>query len=118
MFYCRRRQPSYRCPSFLSKRNSKILAARQGTKGKGKMFTYERDIICLQRSFARHGNLIDIPRKKNVRRKLAINKLVGKIQLNSAMEEADVYQEICSVFHTPMCGERRIQIQDSTVIWR
>lgn len=43
-----------------------------------------------------------MPRKKSVRLALAINKLVGKIQLNSSMDEEDIYQEIRSVFRAPM----------------
>ena len=41
---------------------------------------------------------------KDIRRMLAVNKLVGKIQLHSGMEQEEIYEEICSVFSTPMGG--------------
>ena len=53
------------------------------TKKKERVVTYEHDIACLPKSFARHGNLVDIPHKKSIRQMLAINKLVEKIQLDS-----------------------------------
>ena len=49
------------------------------SKERGKLVTYKRDIICLPKSFSRQGNLIDVPRKKDIRRMLAVNKLIGKI---------------------------------------
>ena len=58
--------------------------------------------MCLPRQFARQGNLIDIPRKRHIRQKLAINKLVGKIQVNSSMTQSDIFMEVRSVFRTPM----------------
>ena len=87
--------------SFLQNRGQKPT---QCVKGKGKLVTYERDIICLPKSFGCQGNLIDIPRKKDIRRMLAVNKLVGKIQLHSGMEQEEIYQEIRFVFSTPMGG--------------
>lgn len=69
-------------------------------KGKGKLIVYERDIMCLPQSFLR--DIISIPKKKNVRHFLAANKLVGKIQLRSNMDETEIFQEIRSVFHVPM----------------
>ena len=64
----------------------------------GKLVTYERDIVCLPMWFAKEGDLIKIPRKKPVRRFLAVNKLLGKIQLRSTMGEAEIFEEIRSVF--------------------
>ena len=90
--------------SFLHNRGQKPA---QCVKGKGKLVTYERDIICLPKSFSRQGNLIDVPRKKEIRRMLAVNKLIGKIQLHSGMEQEEIYEEICSVFSTPMGGADR-----------
>ena len=46
-------------------------------KGKGKLYVYERDIMCLPQSFLQHGN-IKIPRKKHVRHFLAMNELVAE----------------------------------------
>ena len=71
-------------------------------KGKGKLNVYERDIVCLPHNFVKHGDIIDIPRKKHIRHYLAVNKLVGKIQLNSNMTESDIFNEIRSVFRVPM----------------
>ena len=36
---------------------------------------------------------------------LAVNKLLGKIQLNSSMGEDEIFDEIRSVFHVPMDGD-------------
>ena len=49
------------CPSsFLHKHQKGVLP-----KGKGKLYTYERDIICLPRHFmTNNDNYIEIPRKK------------------------------------------------------
>ena len=33
-------------------------------KGKGKLYVYERDILCLPHSFLQHGDIIQIPRNK------------------------------------------------------
>ena len=38
---------------------------------------------------------------------LTVNKLIGKIQLHSGMEQEEIYEEICSVFSTPMGGADR-----------
>lgn len=56
-------------------------------------------MMCLPQSFLQHGDIIDIPRKKHF---LAVNKLVGKIQLNSNMDESEIFNEIRSVFCVPM----------------
>lgn len=86
-------------------RSSASFLMKTTAKKKGRVVTYERDIICLPRSFVKQGNLIDIPRKRSVRQALAINKLVGKIQLDSAMSQADIFHEVRSVFRTPMRGD-------------
>jgi len=73
----------------------------------GKLVTYERDIVCLPMWFAKEGDLIKIPRKKPVRRFLAVNKLLGKIQLRLTMGEAEIFEEIRSVFRAPMGSDNR-----------
>ena len=89
--------------AFLQRHANKSLASmRGGNKGKSRLFTYERDIVCLPKSFAKKGQLIAIPRKKTLRHLLAVNKLVGKIQLKSSMSEEEMFDEIRSVFHSPM----------------
>ena len=45
---------------------------------------------------------IRIPRNKKDREYLVANKLVGKIQLQSDMSEAQIFNEIRSVFRSPM----------------
>ena len=42
---------------------------------------------------------------------LAINKLVGKIQLNSAMSQSEIFQEVRSVFRTPIGGDDHFQFK-------
>ena len=73
--------------------------------------TFERDIVCLPRSFGKEGSLIDIPRKKSIRHFLAINKLVGKIQINSSMKQSDLFREVRSVFRTPMGDDNHFQFK-------
>ena len=78
-------------------------------KGKGKkasvaqrMYTYDRDIICLPKSQRGKDGLVRIPRKKSMRDYLAMNKLIGKIRLTSDMSEGAIFREIRSVFEGPM----------------
>ena len=80
-------------------------------KGKGKkpyqsqrMYTYDRDIICLPKSELGKDGLVRIPRKKSMRDFLAMNKLIGKIRLTSDMSEGAIFREIRSVFEGPMDG--------------
>ena len=67
--------------------------------------------MCLPRSFAQHGSLINIPRKKSIRQLLAVNKLVGKIQINSGMMQSDIFREVRSVFKTPMGNDDHFQFK-------
>ena len=63
-------------------------------KGKGKLYTYERHIICLPRHFmTNNDNYIEIPRRKEV---LGIKQIDRK---NSIYKYGD---EIRSVFMGPM----------------
>ena len=71
-------------------------------KGKGRLHIFERDIMCLPKCFAKQKDLIGVPRKKSVRHFLAVNKLVGKIQLKSSMSDSEIFDEIRSVFRVPM----------------
>ena len=107
------RKKSRTYPSaFLQRHANKMLgtvATQSSKKGKGKMYTYERDIVCLPKQFAKQEDLIGIPRKKDVRHFLAVNKLVGKIQLRSDMEETDIFDEIWSVFRVPMDHDDEFQ---------
>ena len=73
-----------------------------GTSKSKKVYSYERDIICLPKWFTSEGELISIPRKKSVKHFLAVNKLVGKIQFTSQMDEGEISDEIRSVFRVPM----------------
>ena len=57
---------------------------------------------CAFRNNVKKGDVIQIPRKNEMRHFLAVNKLVGKILLSSDMEESEIFDEIRSVFHGPM----------------
>ena len=85
------------------------MKQQESTKKKERAVTYERDIVCL--SFAKHGSLIDIPRKKSIRQLLAMNKLVGKIQINSGVVQGDIFREVRSVFRTPMGDDDHFQFK-------
>ena len=85
------------------------MKQQESTKKKERAVTYERDIVCLL--FAKHGSLIDIPRKKSIRQLLAMNKLVGKIQINSGMVQGDIFREVRSVFRTRMGDDDHFQFK-------
>ncbi len=99
--------------SFLQKRQEENFTKG---KGKGKLYTYERDIVCIPHSFLQHGDIVEIPRKKHIRHFLAVNKLVGKIQLNSNMDESEIFNEVRSVFRVPMgyCDNFKFKILQSS----
>ena len=65
------------------------------------MYTYDRD-ICLPKSYVDDEGLVKIPRQRSAREFLAINELIGKIRLTSAMMEREIMQEIHSVFRGPI----------------
>ena len=69
-----------------------------------RVYTYDRDIVCLPRSYIQCGGLIQVPRKKNDRKFLVANKLIGKVRLRSDMDEEDVFDEIRSVFKSRLTG--------------
>ena len=68
-------------------------ASKKG-KGKGKAFTYERDVICLPKSFESKDGCIKIPRGLRNREFLARNRLIGKVSLSSSMSEDDIIDDI------------------------
>lgn len=77
---------------------------RKGTKVK-KLFTYDRDIICLPKSYAVSSE-IKIPKD---RMELATNGLIGKIRLSSETSEKTIFAEIRSVFREPMNNNELFQ---------
>ena len=76
-----------------------------------RIYTYDRDIICLPKSQLGKDGLVRIPRKKSLRDYLAMNKLVGKIRLTSDMNERAIFREILSVFESPMAGKFIVPVQ-------
>ena len=66
---------------------------------KERVYTYERDIICLPCSC--DAKVIRIPRNRDA---LSESGLVGKITLSSNMTEDELFSEIRSVFRGPMGG--------------
>ena len=85
--------------AFLSKRARFEPKSRTA---KEKIFTYDRDIICLLSFYKDCDSTIKIPRKSSEREYLAQNGLIGKIRLSSDMSEREIFQEIRSVFNVPM----------------
>ena len=84
-------------PSSFLARNSRQPAKKMKQE---RIFTYERDIICLPHSYHKKmsGNCVPIPRGTKVRQILARHGLLGKITLTSDMEESQIMSEISSVF--------------------
>ena len=84
-----------------------ILIRRANKKEKSstrsrRKFTYDRDIVCLPKSFASLERVVKIPRGRSVREYLARNGLLGKIRITSSMKEEEIMKEIRSVFRYPM----------------
>lgn len=77
-----------------------------------KVISYVRDIICLPKDYCCKDKVV-IPRgdKRTV---LAENGLIGKVQFNSGMSEAEVRMEICSVFAKPM-GFKSVEMSNENV---
>ena len=80
--------------------------ASSSQQPKERVYTYERDIICLPHSFA--GKLIKIPRNRDA---LSESGLVGKMTLSSNMTEDELFSEIRSVFRGPMGGSADFPFQ-------
>jgi len=94
-----RKQPAAPYPShFMLKRGqSRPLVKKQ------KVSTYDRDIVLLPpECFVTDGGKIRLPKTKLDWEFLVANKLIGKIQLRSDIDEPRIRAEIRSVFHTPM----------------
>ena len=101
IYRCLARPTTFQLPSHLQVKKSK--GKKSGTRQR--IYTYDRDIICLPRSQLGKDGLVRISRKKSLRDYLAMNKLVGKIRLTSDMNERAIFQEIRSVFENPMAGK-------------
>ena len=85
--------------AFLGKRARASVSSKKKLE---RLFTYDRDIVCIPQSFVGRSGLITIPRQKEKWEFLACNKLFGKIQLSSAMSEDKIYKAIRSIFSGPM----------------
>ncbi len=87
-------------PSAFGKRMRKIQSG--GNVSKRRNVTYERDIILLPSSFQgqQTSGKITIPRKE--RDYLASKSLIGKISIDSSMDEHTIFMEIRDVFKCPM----------------
>ena len=92
-------------PSAFHKRTKSIKRSSvlAGPAKKPKLFTYDRDIICLPQSMRDwKSDMVPIPRSLSVREYLGKNGLIGKIHLDSSMSEEEIFAEIRSVFKVPM----------------
>lgn len=103
VYRCLARPSTFQLPSHLQKCTGKKGKAKKSTTGQ-RIYTYDRDIICLPKSHLGKDGLVRIPRKKSRRDYLAMNKLIGKICLTSDMSEGAIFREIRSVFEAPMAG--------------
>lgn len=82
----------------------KLLKSGKTPKAKAssiRMTYYVRDIVLLPREFKGNNNNVSIPRSKK-RTLLAQAGLVGKIEFNTGMNEADIREEVCEVFSQAM----------------
>ena len=59
-----------------------------------KVFSYDRDIICLPKSLVECGGSVPIPHNQRARSMLATGGLIGKIHLESSMSQKDIWREI------------------------
>ena len=66
-----------------------------------KVITYVQDIILVSMNYKSRSGEIAIPRATK-RNKLGKAGLVGKIEIESTMTDAELRQEICEVFAEPM----------------
>ena len=78
---------------------------------KERIFSYERDIICLPSWYRSKmsGNCIPIPRGIDSRQYLAKHSLLGKITLTSDMTEMQIFNEIYSVFNDSFGGRENFK---------
>lgn len=78
------------------------------TSNSTKLFTYERDIICLPSTFENNGN-VRIP-KGVAREYLGRNGLIGKVVINSSMNQNEIYDEIRSIFRAAMSYKKNFKL--------
>ena len=90
-------------PSAFGKRVHKIQSAGVSKK---RHTTYERDIILPSSFTAQQESTgkISIPRKE--RDYLASKSSIGKISLDSSMNQDDISDEICDIFKSPMKNKK------------
>lgn len=93
--FSHRKQPKGTLPSM-------FLQKQETQTSKRVVYTFDRDIICLPKSYVQCDGFIQIPRKKDDRKFLVANKLIGKVRLRSDMEQDEIFDEIRSVFKSPM----------------
>lgn len=77
-------------PSSFGKR-IRSIQAEYSKKTKSKVHSYDRIIICLP-NFMRKGDTVSIPRSLESREFLGRNKLIGRIHLDSNMEEDEIFE--------------------------
>ena len=86
------------------KRKAKILPSSFLKKKKGnasRLQVWDKDIICFPKDYIANPQEVSIPRGKG-RIELAKMGLVGKIRLDSSMDETSIREEIRSVFSEQM----------------
>ena len=84
------------------KRKAKILPSSFLKKGNSsRLQVWDKDIICFPKDYITNPQEVSIPRGKG-RIELAKIGLVGKIRLDSSMDETNIREEICSVFSEQM----------------
>ena len=96
MYFCRK------LPSVFLRKSDRMQPVK-----KEKVYTYDRDIICLPQSYVGKDESISIPRGAPTRNYLAKHGLIGKIRLSSEMMEEEIFKEIYSVFADAMNGNPR-----------
>lgn len=91
---------------------STFLARHTKEKSKKeRIFTYERDIVCLPSWYKSKmsGNCLPIPRGNESRQYLARHGLLGKITLTSSMTETEIFKEVSSVFTESFGGRENFR---------
>lgn len=95
-------------PSSFGKR-IRSIQGEYSKKTKSKVHSYDRIIICLP-NFMRKGDTVSIPRSLESREFLGRNKLIGRIHLDSNMED-EIFDEIRSVFQVPFGNSSSFQFE-------
>lgn len=95
------KRPKFSPPSLFE--NTRRCKSRKVNKytTSPKMISYVRDVILLPMDYVNCDGEIYIPRCAK-RNKLGKTGLIGKIEINSAMSDQHVREEICAVFSSPM----------------